>query len=180
MQNITSQKFAEMCNCTATNIRNLRASGTLVAQQDEKGNWLFDLDLEENRAYYNKNKKVSQPVEQVVAEASQFVSQADGQGVTQSLCTSIEKLTQQLEKSNEHALLAGKALMLESNIIEKQKDVDYWREKYFKEQESTKELSVKVSQLENSITQLTEKHTLLESENQQLNKKSFFGLKFGK
>ena len=116
MQNITSQKFAEMCNCTATNIRNLRASGTLVAQQDEKGNWLFDLDLEENRAYYNKNKKVSQPVEQVVAEASQFVSQADGQGVTQSLCTSIEKLTQQLEKSNEHALLAGKALMLESNI----------------------------------------------------------------
>lgn len=67
---------------------------------------------------------------------------------------------------NDYSVKAGQTMLLTDNLLQKEKDLDYWKEEFFK------------LKLENERNK--DKIDQLEAENQQLKQKSFFGLKFGK
>ena len=157
---MTTAKFAEICGVTPANIRSLIGSGSIVGEKDGAKGWLVDLDLIENKTYWQEHKKLAKKESQEIAEISQENPQAVEQVQPQNFPDIIANLTQRIEVL---AKQAGKAELLTDNLLRKEGDAKFWQDKYFESQAANEDLRNKFSQ---------------EKENK--SRKSFFGIKYGK
>lgn len=147
MQQVTTKKFAEMAGTSEANIRGMLARGKLNAIKDYQGNNLFDIEDETNRKYLDGRRKNGSENQEAAQEINANVAQLN----TQSSESVVIKLT---EKITELAQEAGKAALLTDSIIEKEKDVKYWQEKYFELQQDNNELHEQLLTLTQEVGQL--------------------------
>lgn len=147
MQQVTTKKFAEMAGTSEANIRGMLARGKLNAVKDFQGNNLFDIEDETNRKYLDGRRKNDAENQEVTQEINANVAQPN----TQSSESVVIKLT---DKITELAQEAGKAALLTDSIIEKEKDVKYWQEKYFELQQDNGRLHEQLLSLTQEVGQL--------------------------
>lgn len=147
MQQVTTKKFAEMAGTSEANIRGMLARGKLNAVKDFQGNNLFDIEDETNRKYLDGRRKNGAENQEVTQEINANVAQSN----TQSSENVVIKLT---DKITELAQEAGKAALLTDSIIEKEKDVKYWQEKYFELQQDNNKLHEQLLSLTQEVGQL--------------------------
>ena len=147
MQQVTTKKFAEMAGTSEANIRGMLARGKLNAVKDSQGNNLFDIEDETNRKYLDGRRKNGAENQEVTQEINANVAQPN----TQSSESVVIKLT---DKITELAQEAGKAALLTDSIIEKEKDVKYWQEKYFELQQDNGRLHEQLLSLTQEVGQL--------------------------
>ena len=147
MQQVTTKKFAEMAGTSEANIRGMLARGKLNAVKDFQGNNLFDIEDEINRKYLDGRRKNGVENQEVTQEINANVTQVG----TQANDSVVIKLT---NKITELAQEAGKAALLTDSIIEREKDVKYWQEKYFELQQDNNKLHEQLLTLTQELGQL--------------------------
>ena len=125
----------------------LKANRRGSVGENEEGIWELDMDSEKNVAYLNLRKskvgKKAQGGDEVAGEIAQYSQ-------PQELLATFAIQTQKIE---ELAREAGERKQIEANLIEKNKDVEYWREKYFELQESNRTLAVENALLKEKLAQ---------------------------
>lgn len=147
MQQVTTKKFAEMAGTSEANIRGMLARGKLNAVKDFQGNNLFDIEDEINRKYLDGRRKNGVENQEAAQEINANVTQVS----TQANDSVVIKLT---NKITELAQEAGKAALLTDSIIEREKDVKYWQEKYFELQQDNNKLHEQLLTLTQEVGQL--------------------------
>ncbi len=150
MQKVTVQWMAEKCFCSESNIKKLLSEEVLVGEKNEEGIWELDMDSSKNVAYLNLRKakmgKKAQGGEEVAGEVAQ-ISQVSQPQELLAILASREQRIEELARE------AGERKQIEANLIEKNKDVEYWREKYFELQETNRTLAVENALLKEKMTQ---------------------------
>lgn len=164
MQQVSTNKMAEMCGCKPANIRNMINRGSLNATKDAYGEHLIDLDDPKNRDYYNARKlkmqNPAQPTETNIAKPEETPSNQPQPITTGVSDDTMRVITERIEYL---ATLAGEAKQLQAGLIEGKKDAEYWRNLYL-------ELQHSIDTLRNEKEELIKRNAVLEFDNERLRK----------
>lgn len=134
---------------------------------------LTDVRIEELKKNYGKMTDTSNVIDgegKEILTDNDYNKSAHNQAMQLNPLETINKLVDTVvslqSQVNDYSVKAGQTMLLTDNLLQKDKDLDYWKEEFFR------------LKLENERNK--DKISMLETENQQLKQKSFFGLKFGK
>lgn len=155
MEKVSVSHFANICGVSGAAVRKLIMQEKLSAEKDPKGNYILSLNCDKNKAYIETHKNhqtgLQKPEEPVAGSCDTVTGE-----VIVTLLAKLETLAKE----------AGQAKLLTDSVIQKKKDIEYWREKYF-------ELQYQNNELHNLITRLRNENETISNELQQLRQKRF-------
>jgi len=168
MQGFTVKKFSELCGFSdASYVRQLINQGKIDASKPDGRSWVIDMDSHKTRSYLNEHRKTT---DETPAQNTQNTPASTVENTEENT----QKILQLTEKLEKYAFEAGQYKQLSDNLKEKEHDVSYWKEEYFKLRSQYEALLVANTKMDEEIKILKPKINNLQKELEAERKRPFW------
>jgi len=167
LQKLSTSEVALRAGKSPRQIRNLCKEGKLPCHKEEISTgdkyWIYT-NTEEFKKLCGNDSMLDSVIDAEVVEGNEETREGNNQ--------SLKEIIAFMQNRNEVlAREAGKVELLTDNLISKEKDTKYWQDKFFEEQHKAEEARKELALLSAEVGKL-------QTENEKLKQKSFFGIKW--